>query len=266
MNNVIIQTVGLQTFLLDAAIVERIAVRGVCVRDGHYLALIGIHGYYSFPGGGVEDGETLQEALRREILEECGYTVINVDEEIAVIIEQRLLKNDGKYYRCKNHFFLCSVTLKPTGQPRSEEIKDKLQMRPVWVPLQEAVSVNESQPYDEFSRDRPIWRWLKENGTHLGDKPQLQQHELIFRSYKRYHTGDNLSDLEEKKVNRQKAQIGKLRKQVDTLVSRISASEMTDDSQLDELDNSLEVQKKTKRGYKTHKDRLKELNKNEDFE
>ena len=164
MSNVITQTVGLHAFPLEAEIVERIAVRGVCARAGQYLTLIGIHGYYSFPGGGVEDGETLRDALHREILEECGYTVTNVDEEIAVIIEQRLLENNGKYYRCKNYFFLCDVTLEPTDQPQSEEIKDKLQMRPVWVSLQEAASVNASQSFDEISRDRPVWRWLGENG------------------------------------------------------------------------------------------------------
>jgi len=42
--------------------------------------------YYDFPGGGQNQYETLEEAVRRECLEETGYTV--VVDRLAGIFEE----------------------------------------------------------------------------------------------------------------------------------------------------------------------------------
>ena len=67
-----------------------IAAVGVIIRDGDRIVLIRRNrapsqGLWTFPGGAVELGETLQDAARREALEETGLQV-HV-EDVAAVLE-----------------------------------------------------------------------------------------------------------------------------------------------------------------------------------
>lgn len=53
-------------------------VTGIVIRDGKILLIHRFKQgaeYYVFPGGGVEEGETWEEALKREMLEETGLAL-----------------------------------------------------------------------------------------------------------------------------------------------------------------------------------------------
>ena len=52
-----------------------ISVKGVLVRRGRALVLRNEWGEWALPGGRLDDGETPEEALTREIREETGLTV-----------------------------------------------------------------------------------------------------------------------------------------------------------------------------------------------
>lgn len=55
-------------------------VTGIVIREGKLLLIHRFRQgaeYYVFPGGGVEEGETWQEALAREMLEETGLALIS---------------------------------------------------------------------------------------------------------------------------------------------------------------------------------------------
>lgn len=79
----------------------------ICKRpEGSHLA-----GYWEFPGGKQEKGETLEECLSREIKEELG---IEIDAEKQMITVQ----HEYEIKQVTLHFFRCR-TLK--GTPRARE-------------------------------------------------------------------------------------------------------------------------------------------------
>lgn len=73
-----------------------VRVRAVIKTDSGYVMMHRIRDgkeFFVFPGGGVEDGESLEEAVVRECLEELGVTVK---------VESKLLeKDDTLYYSAK---------------------------------------------------------------------------------------------------------------------------------------------------------------------
>ncbi len=54
--------------------------------------------YYTFPGGGLEEGETLEEGVIREIKEEFG---------IDIKVTKKLYELNSEKFNQKEYFFLC---------------------------------------------------------------------------------------------------------------------------------------------------------------
>ena len=85
---------------------ERTRVAGIIFMDAgialmHRVGVLkrkDIQEYYTFPGGGLEEGETLEQGTIREIKEEFG-----IDVEVV----KKLYELESKKFNQKEYFFLC---------------------------------------------------------------------------------------------------------------------------------------------------------------
>jgi 8-oxo-dGTP diphosphatase len=117
----------------------RDAVRAVIFNEKDEISIqfVSKHNYHKIPGGGMEEGETIEESLRREVLEESGCE-IEIGEPIGKILEYRNKINELQ----TNYCFLATTK----GEPKkpsydTEEIEDEFV--PTWVNIDEAIRLLE---------------------------------------------------------------------------------------------------------------------------
>ncbi len=75
---------------------KRGAARAVLLDDNNqvYLLNVSLHGYHKLPGGGIDEGEEIIQALERELMEEvdCKAEIV---AELGTIIEYRNYDDGG---------------------------------------------------------------------------------------------------------------------------------------------------------------------------
>ena len=142
---------------LEGSRVHRRAARGVIPRGDTYLLLFSpVNGDYKFPGGGVDPGEGLEEALGREVLEECGYRISGIQEKIAILREFDVAREEGiDYFQMDSHYYRCSVDPDSRIGQKLDPYEAELDFTPVWTSLDSAISANRA--IIEGKRRRPRW-------------------------------------------------------------------------------------------------------------
>lgn len=89
---------------------RRVNVRGIIVKDGklfavrHYNEDGSIRDAWCTPGGGLDDGETLHEGIRREMLEETGVEPV-IGKLLWIYQFKRSQPVAGKGSECLEFFF-----------------------------------------------------------------------------------------------------------------------------------------------------------------
>jgi 8-oxo-dGTP diphosphatase len=108
-----------------------LAVSAVIIRGGEFLAVRRarppMQGLFTLPGGGVEIGESLLDAVRREVLEETGLTI----EPLALAGYREAVTRDGAG-RVPSHFVILAFAARwIAGEPRlNEELSEARWIRP----------------------------------------------------------------------------------------------------------------------------------------
>ena len=102
-----LKTIDSHNYTEDMPVFEKYSVRGVIVRDGKIAVQQSAAGDYKILGGGVEEGETFEQALIREVQEESGLKVIpDSIREIGEIVEKRTdIFDSSMVYVCHSCFF-----------------------------------------------------------------------------------------------------------------------------------------------------------------
>jgi ADP-ribose pyrophosphatase YjhB (NUDIX family) len=94
--------------------------------------------FYKLPGGGVEEGESIEEALHRELSEEIGCSVKNI-REFGSIEEFR---NKFSLHQISYCFLADLAGEKGVPHLEQDEIADGF--KPVWINLGDAIKIFES--------------------------------------------------------------------------------------------------------------------------
>ena len=91
---------------------QRETVRAIVFNEQKQVLMIHskVFDDYTFPGGGLKDGETLHEGLVRELSEEVGASDVEIIENVGYIEELKYSLGASKsVYRQKSHYFICKI-------------------------------------------------------------------------------------------------------------------------------------------------------------
>ena len=108
-----------------------LAVSAAIIRDGHVFIARRARGpalgVWTMPGGMVEAGETLAEALQREILEETSMTI----EPVALAGHREVVVRDGNGHVSRHFVILCFASRWIKGEPGlNDELDESRWIRP----------------------------------------------------------------------------------------------------------------------------------------
>ncbi len=91
-----------------------------------------VHGCYLLPGGGMDEGETVDMAADRECREEVGYAI---KDSVEIGFTEEFRARDGKHYVTRG---VVATVGAPTGEDARTENEKALGLNVIWRTVREA--------------------------------------------------------------------------------------------------------------------------------
>ena len=128
---------------------KHFGIYGVCLQDGKLLCIEKTRGPYQhrfdLPGGSQEVGEGLTETLKREVLEETGYTLSSYTNPRMYDV---LVQEEGKDFAVHHIMAFYDIELDFEGpqKPLPQEVLDGSNdsAKAIWVPIEQMAEENAS--------------------------------------------------------------------------------------------------------------------------
>ena len=134
---------------------RRKTVRAIIIKDTRILLVYSYkYNDYMFPGGGVKNGESLKNALKRELTEELGAGKISIIDSFGQIKEKRYSAKDKRPINQKSYYFLCEVS--HIGKQHLENDEESYGVKPTWIDIEEALKHNEGIVNDDTHQQKGI--------------------------------------------------------------------------------------------------------------
>lgn len=130
---------------------ERIGARAILLDKSNRIALMHVtnRNYYKLPGGGLDEGEHIEDTLRRELKEEAGAESITIVAEVGQINEYREGMKKKSMHKC---FLVRLEGELGTSEQTDKELDHGYQI--VWAKdINEAIELVESGKPQEYGQD-----------------------------------------------------------------------------------------------------------------
>ena len=116
---------------------HRIGCRAIIKKNDLYLMVhIKKMDIFTFPGGGLEENETLEECTMREVLEETGIKVKVIEKKVSVV--EYFIESVWT-----NHYFICEYINGDSESNLTEE-EISLGLEVVWKNFDEVLDIFEN--------------------------------------------------------------------------------------------------------------------------
>ncbi len=140
----------------EQPVVTRHVVRGIVIKDDKLLVVYPKNEpIYGTPGGGIEDDESKEQALKRELLEEVGAKEIKIIEYLGTMNSYRVDYHKPHTFNPIHHYYLVEVL--EFGTPELIEYEQELELQNGFINIDSLIKQNQQAIQDRNQAFRDFY-------------------------------------------------------------------------------------------------------------